>query len=135
MNDTVFVRMLQCARNLACDPDRFAYAQPLFALQLVAQRFAADVRHDVEQRSLRFTAVDEPEDVRMEQLGRYLDLAEETSRADRRRQVLGEDLDGYLPVMFQIAREIDRGHGATADLALDCVASAESGAHSLQKAG
>src|SRR5688500_16486951 len=71
----------------------------------------------------------------MEELRCYLDLAEETRRADRRRKVLGKHLDGYLPVVLQIPCEIDCGHRATAYLAFDGVASAESGAHSLKKAG
>jgi hypothetical protein len=65
--------------------------------------------------------------VRMRELGGGLDLAQEAVGAQRNRQLGTEDLDGDRPVMLEIAGEIDRGHPALAQLALDGVAVRQGG--------
>src|ERR1051325_2782747 len=61
----------------------------------------------------------------MLQRGDGLDLAQEPLGANDGGQLGPEDLDGDPAVVLQVLREIDRGHPALAQLALDRVASRE----------
>ena len=61
----------------------------------------------------------------MAEVGGGLDLAEEALGAERRRQLGPQHLDGDLAVVLEVLGEIDRGHAALAELALDAVAIAE----------
>ena len=51
-----------------------------------------------------------------------LDLAEEPLGADHRGQLGPQHLDGDLAAVLEVVREIDGGHAALAQLALDAVA-------------
>ncbi len=53
--------------------------------------------------------------------GRHFDLAQEAVGPKHRRELGVQHLHGYLPMMAQIAREVDRGHPAAAKLALERV--------------
>ena len=55
----------------------------------------------------------------MLQLGRDLDLAVEPLRTDGCGQLRVEHLDGDVALMLQIQGQIDRGHAAATQLALD----------------
>ena len=50
-----------------------------------------------------------------------LDLAEEALGAERGGELGAEHLDGDLAVVLQVVGEVDRGHAALAELALDPV--------------
>lgn len=50
------------------------------------------------------------------------DLIEEPLTAEDGREILAQHLEGNVPVVLGIPREIYRGHAAPADLALDAVA-------------
>jgi hypothetical protein len=56
-----------------------------------------------------------------------LDLPQEPLAPDGRRQVGAEHLDGDLTVVLPVVRQVDRGHAARAELALDAVALREGG--------
>jgi hypothetical protein len=51
-----------------------------------------------------------------------LDLAQETLGADHGGQFGAEDLDGDAAVVLQVVGEVDGGHAAGAELALEAVA-------------
>ena len=51
-----------------------------------------------------------------------LDLAQEPLGADHGGELGLEDLDGDLAVVLEVLGEVDRGHAARAELALDAVA-------------
>ena len=61
----------------------------------------------------------------MLQVGRDLDLGEEPLDADDRPQLRAQQLERDAPVVAYVAREVDGGHPATTDLAVDGVASDE----------
>src|SRR2546428_14123420 len=67
----------------------------------------------------------------MLQIGRDLDLGEEPLGAEHRGQLGLEDLDRDLAVVFQVLREIPRGHPASPELALDAVAVGEDGGEAV----
>jgi hypothetical protein len=60
-------------------------------------------------------------------VGGDLDLFEKSLGADHDSQLGLEHLDGDLAVVFDILREINRGHAAGTELALDSVAVGEGG--------
>ncbi len=62
----------------------------------------------------------------MLELGRGLDLTPEARGAERVGQLGGEHLERDRTVVFEILREIHRGHAAAAELALDGVAPGDS---------
>ena len=61
----------------------------------------------------------------MLQMGDGLDLAQEPLGADHGRELGPQHLDGDLAVVLEVVREIDRGHAALPQLALDPVAVGE----------
>ncbi len=63
----------------------------------------------------------------MLQLGRELDLAQEALGAERGGELGAEHLERDQPLVPQVAREIDRGHAALPELALDGVAVGQRG--------
>ena len=61
----------------------------------------------------------------MLQAGCELDLAQEPLGAQRARELGVEHLEGHRAVVLEIAGEVDGGHAAAAELALDAVAVTE----------
>jgi hypothetical protein len=66
--------------------------------------------------------VDESDDVGVLKLGGKPDLAQEPLGAEHGGKLGAEDLERHEPVVPKIACEIDRGHAAAAELALEHVA-------------
>jgi hypothetical protein len=62
----------------------------------------------------------------MIQPGSEADLAEEALGTQGRGELRVEQLQGDPPVVLEVLGEIDRGHSAAAELALETVAVAES---------
>ena len=111
MDQTVRVGVVQCGSHLPDQPDRLLHRKLWFSGKPLPERSAPHVRHDVVQPAAGFAGVVEGQDVRMGELRGNLDLAEEPGAADRLRQLGAKNLDGYLSVVLQILREINRSHG------------------------
>ena len=75
------VRVLQRIRDLTGDANGIVYRKLAFALEAPPQRLAVNERHDVIQKSVRATTIEERQDVWMLQARRDLDLLEEPFRA------------------------------------------------------
>src|SRR4029450_8664711 len=82
-------------------------------------------------RPVRFSRIEQRQNVRMLQIGRGLDLGEEAVRSNDRGQFGAEYLQGNLPIVPHIVGEIDGGHAALAQLPLDAVAVGEGGRESV----
>ncbi len=67
------------------------------------------------------------------QLGRDLDLAENTLGAQRRRQLRAEYLDRYLAVVLDVAREEHDGHAAGTEFPLEIVVIGEGRLEALKE--
>ena len=135
VDHAVAVGVAQGAGDLGRDPDDVGDRKLLLAPEPVAQRFALDERHHVVRSAADLARVDEPEDVGVLQVGDGLDLAEEPLGADDGREVGAEHLDGDLALVAEVVGEVDRGHAALAELALDAVAVGENGAEALDGVG
>ena len=57
--------------------------------------------------------------------GGRADLAQEALGAERAAELGVQDLERHRPVVLEVAGEVDRGHAAAAELALEHVAVAE----------
>jgi hypothetical protein len=71
----------------------------------------------------------------MGELRRGLDLTHEALATERSRDVRPHHLDRHRPVVLEVLGEIDGGHGARPELALDAVAVGESRGQALQGVG
>ena len=58
----------------------------------------------------------------MLQMGGDVDLLEEPFGPERRRQVGAKQLEGHQPPMLEVLGEVDCGHPAAPELAVDGVA-------------
>ena len=99
----------------------------LFAGEAATEGLALDEGHDVVEEAVGLAGVDQAENVGMLQARGGLDLGEEAVTADDGAQLGVQDLDGDLAVVLQVFGEVDRGHAALAQLALEAVAVAERG--------
>ena len=102
--------------------DRLLEAELLLPVELVAERLAADQRQHIVEEAAGHTGVDEREDVRVVEPGGDLDLGQEPFVAEDGAELGAEDLEGDLAVVLEVGGEVDRGHPAGAELALDAVA-------------
>ena len=96
-------------------------------VETVPQRLPVHVRHDVVDQSVDLAAVVQRENVGMLEVGRDVDFGEESPRGARGHQYGTQDLDRHRPVVPEVAREVDRGHAAGAELALDVITASQSG--------
>ena len=99
------------------------------------ERLALDERHDVVEQALGLARVVEAEDVGVLEVGGDPDLAEEAVGAERGGELGAEHLDGDRPLVLEVLGEVDRGHAAFADLALDVVAISQRGSESVDRSG
>ena len=126
------VGIAQRLSYLPGNPHRLAYRQLPLSVHPIAQRFAGDERHGIPEALVGPTgvgrdgaAVEHRQDERVLQPGGDFDLPEEPLGAEQVCQLGPEDLQGDEAVVFEVAGEIDRGHAAAAELALDRVAIAK----------
>ena len=115
----------QRVEHVAQDPDGVLQGQLALAREPVPERLALDVRHDVEDGAVGLATVVQRQDRGMLELRRHLDLAQEPLGAERGREIGAQHLDGDLPVVLQVLREIDRPHPAASQLPLEAVPVAE----------
>ena len=91
----------------------------------IAKGLAFHERHHVEELAPGLARIEERKDVGVLQGGGGADLGVESRGADLRADVGAKDLDGDAAVVAEVVGEVDRGHAASADLALDAVAGAQ----------
>ena len=127
VHDPLRVRMAERVGDLPRDAHGLVERELLLALEPVAEGLAGDERHHIVEHAPGLAAVEEREDVRMLQLGRRLDLGQETLGAERGGEIGVHDLDRDLPVVAEVVREMHRRHPALADLPLKAVAVGEGG--------
>ena len=121
MHDAVLVRVLEGVGDFSRDPHRFVHAELRLAVELRAQCLAVDERHDVEEEAVRGTRIEERENVRVLQRRRGLDLDDEPFGAEDGGELGLQHLQRDVAIMLYIVREVDRGHAAHAELALNGV--------------
>ena len=122
MDDALAVRVVERRGHLPREPERLVHRELPVAAQPGAQRFPGHVRHDVVEQPVGLARVDQPEDVRVLEIGGDLDLGQEALAAEDGGELGVEDLDRDLAAVLQVLGEIDRGHAALAQLAHEAIA-------------
>ena len=107
----------------------------LLAVEPVAQRLALDEGHDVEEVAVGLARVEQRQDVRVLEVGRELDLGQEALGADHGGELGAQDLERDAAVVPDVLGEIDRGHAAGADLAVEAVAVRQGGLEPAEQFG
>jgi hypothetical protein len=126
MDDALTLCVSERVGDRPGDPQRVRQRELGFARQAVPERLALHVGHGEPEPAGRFTRVVNRQDVRVVEPGGEPDLPDKPLGTQRVRQLGMEDLQGDGAVVPKIAGEIDRGHAATTELALDHVAVTES---------
>ncbi len=132
VHHAVGMRVGQRVGGLPQQASHFGHGKPALALELLPQGLALDVRHHIEQEAVGLARVEHRQDMRMLQLGRDLDLAGESVRPQRRRQIGTEHLHRDLSPVPQIFGEIYRGHAAAPQLAGQDVAAGKRGMEAIE---
>ena len=132
VDDVAAVSVAQRVRDLSRDAECILQRELLFAIESAAEGLAFDKRHDVVEYPVGFPGVVEWEDVRMTETGGGLDLAQEPFWAERSGDLWLEDFDGDLPMMLEVLGQVDRGHSAATELALDGIAIGDIGTQARQ---
>ena len=122
VDDAVSMGVVERTRHFGGDAHRVTDRELLLAIQSVAKAFAIDEWHDIIQEVVRLPRVMQRQDVRVLQVRRGLDLGEKAVGADDGRELGPQHLDGHLPIVLEVLGEVDGGHAARAQLALDPVA-------------
>src|SRR5207244_8539074 len=86
MDQVPGVRVAESGSDLPRDAQGLLDRELLLAVELVAQRLALDVRHDVKEEPSGVTGVVQREDVRMIQTRGDFDLTQEIGRASCRER-------------------------------------------------
>ena len=126
------VSAVEAVGHLAGDADGVAHGQLALAREPVPQRLALHEGHGEPEpllaagRGADGPGIEHRENVGMVQPGTEPDLLEEPGGAQRRGQVGVHDLERDRPVVLEVAGEVDGGHAAAPQLALDRVAVGES---------
>ncbi len=133
VNDTMAMRVVERRRDLLRDANCVIQWKLPFLVDALPQRPSLHRGHHVEQEAVGLAGVIQGEDVRVGQLGRDLDLPQESLRADLGGQVRPKHLERDAPVMALVLREKDDSHPALAQLASDRVATAQRRPQELNK--
>ena len=122
VDDALAVGVVEGAGDFGGEADGVGDGEHAFAREAGAQRLAGDERHDVVEQAVGVAAVEQREDVRMLQARGGADLAEEAFAAEGGAEVGMEDLDGDVALVLEVVGEVDGGHAALAEFALEAVA-------------
>src|SRR5687768_92001 len=133
MNQPLTVGMVQRRRHVPYDVHRLVELELLVALQPVPEGLSRDVRHDEVQDAAGFARVVERDDMRMVQLGRDLDFAQEPLGAKSGCDLGMQHFQGNLPIVLEVVRQEYRCHTTATELALDRVTVAKRGPQVFKK--
>ncbi|MEJ2504079.1 MAG: hypothetical protein P8177_12345 [Gemmatimonadota bacterium] len=131
MHDPLVVGVLERRRHPPPQLHRLVHRQLLLPVQRLPQALPLDVRHDVEEEAVRFTRIEQGQDVGMLEVRRGPDLREEPLPAHHGGQLRLQHLERHLPAVLQVLRQVDRGHATLTELALDPVAALQGAVQAL----
>ena len=122
----MFVRVIQRERRLSRDPDRLLERQLMLTAEPVPKALPVHVHHGEPQLAGgRLARIVDREDVRVLESRSQLNLAAEALRAEARGQVRVKHLERNRAVVLRVLGQVDGGHAATPQLALQGVLRAE----------
>jgi hypothetical protein len=120
-----------CSGDVPGDFQGVLERELLLAVETAAKRLAFDVRHHEVQEPSRLARIEQRDDVRMLHAGGDLNLREDPLCPKRRRDLRAEHLECHLASVLGILSEVNDGHAASSQLALDDVSLGEGGVQTL----
>ncbi len=135
MDDALPMRVVEGRGDLPGYLQRFVQGELLLALELIAQRLALDVGHDVIEEAFGLPGVVERQNVGVTELRGDPDLAQEPLGPEYRRQLGAQNLHGDRTLVLEVPSEINGGHPAATELALDRVPIGEGGTRAIGLVG
>ena len=121
MDHVVAMRIRQRVDHFAQDLQGLGNGQLALAGQLLAERFALDVRHDVPEQIVGRARRQELDHMRMLERRREFDLALEALLVDPGGHVGGQDLYHHLPAEFYLLGQKHLGHATAAEFTLESI--------------
>ena len=121
VDDALAMGVGEGARRFLRDPHRLFHRQLLLAVQPGPEGLALDERHDVEEEAVRLARVEERQDVGMLEPGGEADLVQEALGPEHRAELGMQHLERDPPVVAEVPGQIDRGHAAAPELALETI--------------
>jgi hypothetical protein len=94
------MRVIERARHLASDAQRFVEGKLALAVEARAQRLAGNVRHDVIELAVYFPRVVDGQYVRVAQVGGEVDLTAESLRTQSEPHISKEDFDRDFSIVL-----------------------------------
>ena len=134
VDDAVLVGVVERARGLGGDPERVVHRELALAAEPVAEALALDERHGEPEAAGGLAGVVDGQDVRVLEPGGEVDLALEALGAERGGELGEQDLEGDRAVVAEVVGQVDDGHAAAAELALERVAVGEGVAQAVRHA-
>jgi len=125
VDDTLPVRIVQSLGHVGRNAHRLVHRKLVLAVELLPQALALHVRHHVEEEAVGLARIEEGQDVGMLEVGGGLDLGQEALGPHDRGELRLQHLERDVAIVPHVAREVDRGHPALSELALDAVAALE----------
>src|SRR4029079_10789162 len=125
VNDAGLVRVTECVRDGDGDPHRLVDAKLLLALESRAKGLALHVRHDVVKQPIRLTRIKQREKVRVLQVGRDADLAQEPLGTEHCPELGIEHFERDVALVLEVAGEEYGRHAAAPELTLEGVAAGQ----------
>jgi hypothetical protein len=122
VDDPVPVGVVEGRRHLGGDSYRVVHRQLLLPADPVPHRFPFDIRHDIEEEAVGFAAVKEREDVRVLEVRGGGNFGKKSLRADDRGQFGAQYLHRHAAIVLDVLSQVDGGHAALSELALEAVA-------------
>lgn len=127
MDHTVAVGVVQRIGHFAGNADGVVHRELTLTLQSCAQRLARDHGHHIVEEAVGLSRIEQRQNMGVLESRRGSDLGEKAFGAQHGAEVVVEHLDGHVARMAEVLGEIDRGHAALAELALDAVAIRDGG--------
>ena len=115
VDHTLPVRVIERGGERRRDAHRLVDRELFLAIQPRAQALPLDERHDVKEQPAYLSTVEEREEVRMLEVRRDFDLAEEPVGAEDGGEFGVEHLERDAAVVPEIVREVDGRHPTTPD--------------------
>ena len=121
VHNTLLMRVSQRIHHFANDLYCFVYRQLTVFCDAMPQGLAFDVGHHVVEETVRFTGVVQRQDVRVCEIGGYLNLSEESLGTQCGGELGAQYLQRNLAVVLEILREIHGSHPTLADFPFNFV--------------
>ncbi len=116
VDDALPVGIVERARDLDREPDRFVDGKFLLAGEAIPERFARDEGHHIVEEAVNLSRIEQREDVGMLEVRGGSDFGEESLAPDHRREFGAEEFESHVAIMTEVAGPIDGGHAAGAEL-------------------